>query len=477
MFDVWRNVLAEVEQKIDHMAFATWFPGSKIVSNDDGDIKIGVTNVFKVKQFQTKFDSLIRAALEHNGVNIKNISYVVSNESSVVKKRPREITFDQIQAINAQQSSKEAGAKSTPSATSSSITTNSSSYATNFNSGLIPAYTLDNYVIGTNNNVAVSVAQNIIDNPGGRFNPFFLYGGPGLGKTHLVQAIGNALAKKYPNFKIKYSSTTDFFSEFVQSIRKKTSTGENQADLYIKMYRSLDVLILDDFQMVFGKQASQDAFFSVFNDLHSRGKQIIVTSDRLPNQIKTLDPRLSSRLVMTGPIDLQMPSFEDRCAILQIKAELMKREVENEVIEYVAEHVQTNIRELEGEFNKVLLYADIKGIRPIEVIHGGYINPSSRLNNSNVTAQTIISAVAESYDITVEQLCGKSRVAQIKTARQVAMYLLQEILGLSTTKTALEVGLKDHTTAMHGVKKIKADLTTDFDLREKVELIKRKIYE
>ena len=472
MFDVWRNVLAEIEQNIPHESYVTWFSGSELISNDDGIIKISAPNIFKARQFEMKYDKQIRAALESNGIKVKEVSYIVSNKTTI--KRPREITYDELPTHKPKAPLKQA---STEIQTTTSNLADNTPYTTNFNSGLNPAYTLDNYIIGTNNNVAVSVAQNIIDSPGGRFNPFFLYGGPGLGKTHLVQAIGNALAKKYPNFKIKYTSTTDFFSEYIQSIRRKTPKGETQADLYIKMYRSLDVLIMDDFQMVFGKQSTLDAFFSVFNDLHSRNKQIIVTSDRMPNEIKALDPRLSSRLAMTGPIDLQMPNFEERCAILQIKAELMHREVENEVIEYIAENVKSNIRELEGEFNKVLLYADVRGIRPIEVIHGGFINTSSQMKKNNITSQTIISKTAEAYGITAEQLCSRSRVSNIKTARQVAMYLLQEELSMSTTKAAIEVGLKDHTTAMHGVKKIKADMVTSFDLREKIDGIRRKIYE
>ncbi len=468
MYDVWRNVLAELEQKIQHASYATWFHGSKLMANNDGEIEVGVSNIFKARQLQTKYDQQIREALENNGIKVKNIIYTVSTESVV--KRPREITFSELEAKPKKKATQE------KQKTAGSLT-DDLSIMTNFSSGLNPAYTLDNFVIGTGNNVAVSVAHNIIEQPGGRFNPFFLYGGPGLGKTHLIQAIGNALAKKYPNFKIKYTSTSDFYSEFIQSIHKKTSKGESQADISIKIFRSLDVLIVDDFQLIIGKDRSQQGFFDVFNDLHNRNKQIIVTSDRMPGQIKALDPRLSSRLAMTGPIDLQMPSFEERCAILRVKAELMQREVEEEVIEYVAESVKTNIRELEGEFNKVLLYADVRGIRPIEVIHGGLINTNKQMRKSTLTPQIIISKTAEVYGITAEQLCSRSRIANIKTARQVAMYLFQSELGMSTTKAAMEVGLKDHTTAMHGIKKIQSDIAVNFDLREKVETIKRKLYE
>lgn len=462
MFDVWRNILEDLKESVPSEAMAAWFDGTKIISNKDGEVVIGASNVFKVGQIEKKYDTQVRKALKKNGVDFKTVRYEVVSGAEI-KRRPREVVAQEV--LHAEKPK---------------VATSQSSFnfaPKRFNSGLNPEYTLDNFVIGTNNNVAVSVAQSIIDEPGGRFNPFFLYGGPGLGKTHLVQAIGNELLRKNPNLKIKYTSTSDFVSEFIQSIHQKGSNGMNQADIFAQRYRSLDVLIVDDFQMIIKKDASQNAFFDVFNDLYNNHKQVIVTSDRLPGQIKTLDPRLSSRLAMTGPIDLQMPSFEDRCAILRLKAEFMGREVEEEVIEFVASNIQSNIRELSGEFNKVLLLADVKGIRPIEVLHEGYISTPTAARKNSVSPQTIISKTAEEFGITVEQLCGKSRVMLIKNARHVAMYLLQEELGLSTTKTALEIGVKDHTTVMSGVKRIRKELETNFDLREKVEAIKRNLYD
>ena len=461
MFDVWRNVLAELEQVVSHESFATWFSGAKMIENSEGKVKIGVSNIFKERQLKSKYDQQIREALKNNGVEVETVDYVVVNDSKVTR-RPREITFTEVQP---ETKVKKKAPKETP------------PLVRRLETGLNPAYSMENFVIGTNNNVAVSVAKNIIENPGGRFNPFFLYGGPGLGKTHLVQAIGNELVRKNPDLKVRYTSTTDFFSDFIQSLRKKGDKGESQADIFIRTYRSLDVLIVDDFQMIVGKEASQNAFFDVFNDLYQHNKQVIVTSDRLPDQLKTVDRRLSSRLAMTGPIDLQMPSFEDRCAILRMKADYMGQEVEDEVIEFVANNAKSNIRELEGEFNKVLLYAEVKGIRPIEVIHGGYVSTTTSVHKSTVSPQMVVGKVAEEYDLTVEEMCGKSRVSHIKNARQVAMYLLREELGLSTTQTALEVGVKDHTTVMHGEKKIRNDLNTNFELREQIESIKRKLYE
>lgn len=462
MFDVWRNVLEDLKTAVPSEAMAAWFEGTKIISEEDGEVVIGASNIFKVGQIQKKYDQQVREALKKNGVEVKNVRYEVVSGVKV-KKRPREV----IREVESEGEKRVFGAKSV----------NKMSFEPSGGTGLNPEYTLDNFVVGTNNDVAVSVAQSVIEDSGRRFNPFFLYGGPGLGKTHLVQAIGNELLKRNPKLKIKYAATTDFVSEFVQSLHQKSKNNLNLADALIQKYRSLDVLILDDFQMIINKDATQNAFFSIFNDLFNRHKQVIVTSDRLPNQIKTLDQRLSSRLAMTGPIDLQMPSFEDRCAILQTKAEMMQREVEAEVIEFVATNVKTNIRELNGEFNKILLLADVKDIRPIEVIHAGFVSSPAERKKDGVSPQTVVSKTAEVCKLTVDELKSKSRVAHIKTARQIAMYLLQEELGLSTTQITFEVGVKDHTTVMHGAKKIREDLKRDFELREQVELIKRKIYE
>ena len=228
--------------------------------------------------------------------------------------------------------------------------------------------------------------------------------------------------------------------------------------------------------MIIGKDQSQAEFFNIFNDLHQANKQIIVTSDRLPDQIKTLDARLSSRLTWAGAYDLQFPGFEDRCAILKAKAEFMGQEIEDAAIEFIAENVKTNIRDLEGEFQKIMVTSEIRGLSPLELINEGYVSGSVVQRRRNVTARQVVEKVAKYYNLTVVEMTGKSRVSNIKTARQVAMYLLSKELGMSTTKIAPEVGVKDHTTVMNGIKKIETDSKTDFMLRDQIEQIKEAIY-
>lgn len=454
MLDVWKNVLAEVEQTIPREQFSTWFTGTELLGAEDGVVVIGVPNVFKRTQLQAKYSDVIRAAFKNNGVKVADLTYQVMSREKPRSGRIYEGVMK-------------------PTAVATVATNNlrsSGSTSGSIQTGLNPRYTLDNFVIGSNNDLAVSVAQNIINNPGVSYNPFFLYGGPGLGKTHLVQAIGNALLQNNPRMKILYTPISSFYSEFIKSLQNKKS------DAFREKYRKLDVLIIDDFQMIMNKDASQVEFFDIFNELYGLNKQIIVTSDRLPDQIKSVDVRLSSRLSQSGAYDLQLPQFEDRCAILKSKAEFKGVEIEDAAIEYIAENIKTNIRALEGELEHILAVADFKNMTPLEVINEGYINTANTQRTKTVSPKVVIEKVAKYYQMTPKEMCSKSRVAHIKNARQVAMYILSKDLSMSTPKIALEVGVKDHTTVMHGVKKIEGDLKLNFNLRDQIAAIKEKIY-
>ncbi|MBO4276286.1 chromosomal replication initiator protein DnaA [Candidatus Saccharibacteria bacterium] len=441
MYNVWENVLAEIEQKISPANFSTWFQDTSLLSNEDGDITIGVKNSFYVKQLRAKYLTIITDALTKNGITVKNINFEVKSNIKP-KIRPREIST----GLNQKPSNIKSIKKS----------------STENNNGLNEKYTLDNFVIGSNNDVAVAAAKSIIKAPGTRCNPFFLYGGPGLGKTHLVQAIGNELLKNNPNYKILYTPVSRFFSDFIDAIQSGKGKDFN------RKFEKLDCLIIDDFQQIMNKEKSQEEFFNIFNNLYQLNKQIIVTSDRLPNQIKTVDERLASRLTWAGAFDLGLPKFEDKCAILRAKAEFMGAEIEPEAIEYIAENVNTNIRDLEGELSTILLMSEVRGLTPWELIQNGAanINKSSKLRPTS--SKQVIEKVAKFYNLTTKEMCGKSRVSHIKTARQVAMFILSKELSMSTTKIATEVGVKDHTTVMHGIRKIESDLKLNFALRDQI---------
>lgn len=456
MLDTWKSVLSEIEQMIPSEQFSTWFTGAELLSTEGGTIVIGVPNVFKRTQLQAKYSDIIKEAFEHSNISVKNLRYdILTREKPKTRPHASRSVPGQVQSI----------ADAATNNYHSSAPVNGS-----LQTGLNPRYTLDNFVIGTNNDLAVSVARNVIDNPGIRYNPFFLYGGPGLGKTHLVQAIGNEIVKRNPKLKVLYTPISSFYSEFIKSLQNKRS------DDFRQKFRKLDVLIIDDFQMIMNKDASQVEFFDIFNDLYQLNKQIIVTSDRLPSEIKSVDERLASRLTWAGAYDLQLPQFEDKCAILKAKAEFAGVEIEDEAIEYLAENVRTNIRDLEGEFNRLLAMADLKNMTPLEIINGGYVNTNKAARNKVVSPKVVIEKVAKFYQLTPKEMCSKSRVAHIKNARQVAMYILSKELGMSTPKIALEVGVKDHTTVMHGIKKIDSDLKLNFALREQIATLREKIY-
>ena len=456
MPDSWKAVLADIEKEVSSASFTTWFGSLSLLNIEDEVAFFGVKSVFHVKPL-AKYNNTIIKAFAKNNIKITDMKFeVVRENKNIVKPFTREVT----------------GKKEEDKKPSISINEriNELYPKKEFESGLNPKFTMDNFVIGSNNDLAVGVAENVINNPGQKYNPFFLYGGPGLGKTHLVQAIGNSLLLKNPKMKILYTPINHFYSDFINSIKN------GAMEKFREKFRKLDVLIIDDFQFIVGKEKSQEEFFNIFNDLHQLNKQIIITSDRLPDQIKSVDERLASRLTWTGAFDLQFPNFEDKCAILRSKAEFMGAYIEDAAIEFLAENVKTNIRDLEGEFSKVLAMSELKEMTPWSLITGGLVNIASATKVKAVSPKQIVNIVAKYYDITPQELCGKSRVAHIKNARQVAMYMMSEELGMSTTKIKSEVGLKDHTTVMHGIKKIKDDMKLNFGLREQVAAIREKIY-
>ena len=455
MVDVWKNALKVIEQQVSHVTFITYFKNTEYQNLDD-QITILAPNIFIVKQLQTRYNPVICSALQDVGVEVKNIQYEVNNTS---RKR-----------TTAKEPAVEKPTKPTAARELVSPKTDSGPNQ-NLQTGLNTRYLLSNFVIGSNNDLAVSVAKAVIDHPGEKNNPFFLYGGPGLGKTHLVQAIGNELLARHPKMKILYTPTSRFYTDFINSIKN------GKGDEFSTKFRKLDVLIIDDFQMIVKKDRSQEEFFNIFNDLYQLNKQIIVTSDRLPSQIETVDERLASRLTWAGAIDLQMPDFEDRCAILKSKAEYQGIEIEDAAIEYIADNTKTNIRDLESELSRIVAIAELKGISPLEVINSGAVRTPVGGNRQILTPKGVTEKVAKFYNLTVKEMCGRSRVSHIKTARQITMYLLSKELGMSTTKIASEVGVKDHTTVMHGIKKIEGDLKSNFPLREQVATLREQIYE
>lgn len=450
----WQTVLDEIKNNISDMAFNTYFGNVNFCSEPGGVVILKVPNVFIGTQIEQKYKPKILNALKASNVDCKEFRVVEDDVKNrpTVKRRGMEITEEDFSikrpTVNVPKKTMEA---------KDSVSSDT---------GLNPRFRLNNYVVGSNNDLAVSAAQYIINNPGNRYNPFFLYGGSGYGKTHLIQAIGNELLEKNPKLKIRYATIEEFYSDFVNAMK-------NKIDGWQKKWRDIDVLIVDDFQFIENKDASQKEFFHTFNELYRQNKQVIVASDRLPNQIRSVDPRLAGRLTMGVAIDIQLPDFETRCAILKAKADLLGSPIDNETVEYLAENVSTSIRDLEGELNRVLLLAEVRGVATKDII--GSIEPViSSTPRHRLSSKQLIDRVAKYYNLSSKDILGKSRVKDIKNARQVAMYLMREELGLSTPKIGAELS-KDHTTIMHGIEMIKKKLKLDFTLREQISEIRGKL--
>ena len=343
------------------------------------------------------------------------------------------------------------------------------------NAKLNPKYTFETFVVGGNNKFAHSASLAVAESPGITYNPLFLYGGPGLGKTHLMQAIGNFILKEDPDTKVLYVSSEDFTNEVIESIR--SGNAAKMSKLRDK-YRTVDVLMVDDVQFIIGKESTQEEFFHTFNALYSQGKQIILSSDRPPKEMETLEERFRSRFECGIKADIQSPDFETRMAILQKKAELetYAKNIDIEIIKYIATNIKSNIRELEGAFNKVIAFSKLnKAELTLALAEEAIKDMIYPDKPKEITPSLIINVVADHFSVSIEDIVSKKRNKEIALPRQVYMYLCRELTDVSLDSIGSNVGGRDHTTVMHGVDKIKEDINNNEELRNKINIIRKKI--
>jgi chromosomal replication initiator protein len=444
---LWQSVLGEIELSVSHANFTTWFKNTELLEQRDDSITIAVPNIFAKRQFEVKFNDQIKSVLEKNGVTPDRITYVVQTAGKkTVSRETTAVASQEVQELIA------------PRPKNQLAVTN----------GLNPRYTFSNFIVGSSNDLAYAACQAVAANPGIKYNPLFLYGGVGLGKTHLMQAVGNEIVKNQPDANVVYINTETFTKEFVDSMRFKKKT--------VDKYRNADVLIVDDMQFIAGKEKTQEEFFHTFNVLHQSNKQIIISSDKPPKSIPTLTERLRSRFEWGMSIDVQMPDFETRCAILETKASLSGIELGRDTVEYLANNIKTNIRELEGALNQLLAYSEMRGVTPDITTAEGLIGNVRHSRPQHVTAKQIIDKTARHFQIDTKEICSSKRDKHIVVPRQIAMYLLRSELHLSFPKIAVELGRKDHTTAIHSVEKIEKAIKLDFLIREQVAEIREKLY-
>ena len=441
---VWQGVLGEIELTVSSSSFTAWFKQTQLEIVSDKEVVVTTPSIFARTQLEKKFHSQILTALAHNGINSPSIEYRVLSSN----KKPRisrEITNSDV--------------------SEKPLITPKKTNPSNLN----PRYTFDNFIVGSSNDLAYAACQAVAANPGQKYNPLYLYGGAGLGKTHLMQAVGNEILKKQPSARVLYITTETFVNEFLDYIRFKKKGFSDK-------YRNVDVLIIDDMQFIAGKEKTQDEFFHTFNDLHQNNKQIIISSDKPPKSIPTLTERLRSRFEWGMAIDIQMPDYETRCAIVKAKAALSNVDLDSEVVEYLATNFKTNIRELEGALNRLLAYSEMQNFVPDLPAAEGILGNMKQARPQHVTAKQIIDKTARYFSIDVKDMCSARRDKYIAAPRQIAMYLLRSELKMSFPKIAQELGRKDHTTAMHSVEKVTKECLVNVSIREQINDIRDKLY-
>lgn len=456
-YTTWQTVLGEIELSISRGNYITWFKNTTLLDADDEQAIIGVPNIFIKQQLELKYKDLITDTLRKNGLEPASIVFKVHSGSVKGNGSPagsEDIVLPPELANPAPMQSRQE--KTAP-------------FSQSYRQGINSRYVFDNFIVGSGNELAFAACQSIAARPGSKYNPLFLYGGVGIGKTHLIQAVGNAMLARDPKAKVVYITTEQFVQEFVHAIRyKKTADFANH-------YRTSDVLIIDDVQFIAGKEKMQEEFFHTFNSLHQANKQIIISSDKPPKDIPTLEERLKSRFAWGMTIDMQNPDFETRCAIIQAKAQLQDFELPPDLVEFLANNVPTNVRELEGALNQVLAFCEMRSLEPTLAVATSLLGAASS-RPRHVSSKQVIERTARHFQVSVEDMLSPKRDKDIVLPRQISMYILRSELHLSFPKIARELGRKDHTTAIHSVEKIERDSQLDATVRTALAEIKERLY-
>jgi len=451
MDELWKNILAELEMepKIQGANFKTWFADTKLLSFEDGHAIIGLKNSFAITTINKKYLENIKKAFQNNGKNPKKITFEVTSskkqipQEKIPNSSPRKPSIEELIKKKTEKSK--------------------------HSSGLNKDYTFENFIVGGSNELAYFVSQNVADNPGKRYNPLYFYGDSGLGKTHLMQAIGNAIEEKHPEMTVLYITIENFYRDFLENVRSKRQG-------YADKYRNVDVLIVDDIQFIYGKDKTQEEFFHTFNELHRANKQIILSSDRAPSSIPTLTDRLKSRFESGMTVDIQLPDFETRQSIVEARAEHERVKLEPEVSEFIAENYRTNIREIIGAVTQLIAMAELRNIKPNLELAQGLIQNSRPTRPNHLNSKKIIDKTAKYFGVSKEDILGKSRQKDINHARQTACYLMKYELKMSFPQIGKEFS-RDHSTIMNGVSKIEKNIKLDAEIRSQIEGLRDLIYE
>ncbi len=442
--DLWQKALGEIEVQIGRTNFLTWIKNSRLIESKNGDVTVALPNTFSKEWVENKYGKMVFGILRNNDCSIKRVAYIVDNQIVKVPPKKKEeapasqLAFQELR-INPQ-------------------------------SGLNPHYTLESFIVGSSNELAHAACTSIIKEIGTKYNPLFIYGGTGLGKTHLIQAIGNEIHRHYEGkHKVKYVSSETFTNDLIKAIKNNRTEDMKQ------MYRNIDVLIIDDIQFIGGREKTEEEFFHTFNALYQNNKQIIISSDRPPKDIPTLEDRLRSRFEGGMIVDVGFPDFETRSAIIRKKLEEQSRSIDNEIIEMLADRTKSNIREIEGVLKKIIFFIDNSKNKIDQEKIRELIEETTRQAVQNITPNQVIRAVAEFYEIPQNYLTSKGRSRDIVEPRQLVMFLLREVLNMSFPFIAEKMGKKDHTTAIYACTKIRKAMADNPAFNRKVAIIRETI--
>ena len=443
---LWQNALGEIELQISRPNYVTWLKNSRLINKQDGIALISLPNNFAKEWVENKYQKIILGALRNLDDSTKKIQFTVNNKPvQLTAKRSRADALPKTQLAFEE-------LKVDP--------------ETNLN----PRYNLNSFVVGKTNELAYAAAAGVVEEAARKYNPLFIYGGVGLGKTHLIQAIGNEIKNKYQsNVRVKYVPSEKFTNDVVYGIRNK-----RMEDMKEK-YRNVDVLIIDDIQFIGGRTATEEEFFHTFNALYENNKQIIISSDRPPKFVPTLQERLKSRFEGGMTVDISYPDYELRLAILKTKLLEKNVELPDNIVEFIANKIQKNLRELEGVLNKIIFYQQTRANFSLKIVEE-IVNETLQQPTKNINPNQVIKAVADYFQIPTNDLIGRCRQKSIVEPRQVAMYLLREVLGLSYPDIGQKLGKKDHTTAIYAFNKLSDKINKNQDLNQKIIAIKDLIY-
>lgn len=442
---LWNKTLNIIKGEMSEVSFNTWIKSCEPISISSNTIKISVPNSFTQDILEKRYKDLVVNSIEAACSKLYSVEFLIASEiqeNEESKKQVTEKTIDKAPVVINDEMS----------------------------STLNPKYTFDSFVIGNSNRFAHAASLAVAESPAKAYNPLFIYGGVGLGKTHLMHAIGHYILQNNSNAKVVYVSSEKFTNELINAIK------DDKNEEFRNRYRNVDVLLIDDIQFIAGKERTQEEFFHTFNALHEANKQIILSSDRPPKEIPTLEDRLRSRFEWGLIADIQAPDFETRMAILKKKADVEKLNVPNEVMVYIATKIKSNIRELEGALIRIIAYSSLTNRAvTVDLATEALKDIISNKQNKNVTIDVIQDVVANYFNLRVEDLKSQRRTRNVAYPRQIAMYLSRKITDMSLPKIGEEFGGRDHTTVIHAYEKISDGLNTDESLQHTVNDITKKL--